>query len=336
VQSFMTGGLANCYCIPTYTGTLCTAGISNVVFNTISNTAACAPPAHAIYPATGSLTTTVEQNGVYNLSVATTDAAIISAWIDYDQNGIIDTTEWAQVATASVANTPSTITLTIPGTALLGNTLMRIRSRVTANNNYGSDACTSFGSGSSQDYIITIAPPSPCSGTPFPGNTIASAGEDGTVQLWNLSGKPIGQPFKGHEKDVKSVAFSPDGQLILSGSDDGTVRLWDRSGKAIGQPKNHGGWVGSVAFSPDGKTIISGGSDGVRVWQGGTWRDWLAVGCDRLRLHPVFTSPAEDATEQEKIIRQEAIQTCLDYGGWSSQQKAEFFARQKSDQSQKK
>ena len=168
------------------------------------------------------------------------------------------------------------------------------------------------------------------------GNTIASAGEDGTVQLWNLSGKPIGQPFKGHEKDVKSVAFSPDGQLILSGSDDGTVRLWDRSGKAIGQPKNHGGWVGSVAFSPDGKTIISGGSDGVRVWQGGTWRDWLAVGCDRLRLHPVFTSPAEDATEQEKIIRQEAIQTCLDYGGWSSQQKAEFFARQKSDQSQKK
>ena len=175
VQSFMTGGLANCYCIPTYTGTLCTAGISNVVFNTISNTAACAPPAHAIYPATGSLTTTVEQNGVYNLSVTTTDAAIISAWIDYDQNGIIDTTEWAQVATASVANTPSTITLTIPGTALLGNTLMRIRSRVTANNNYGSDACTSFGSGSSQDYIITIAPPSPCSGTPFPGNTIASA-----------------------------------------------------------------------------------------------------------------------------------------------------------------
>ncbi len=175
VQSFMTGGLANCYCIPTYTGTLCTAGISNVVFNTISNSAACAPPAHAIYPPTGSLTTTVEQNGVYNLSVTTTDSAIISAWIDYNQNGIIDTTEWAQVTTSSVANTPSTITLTIPGTALLGNTLMRIRSRLKSNTNFGSDACTTFGSGSSQDYIITIAPPTPCSGTPFPGNTIASA-----------------------------------------------------------------------------------------------------------------------------------------------------------------
>ena len=157
--------------------------------------------------------------------------------------------------------------------------------------------------------------------------TVASAGKDGTVRLWNLSGKPIGQPFKGHENAVKSVAFSPDGQLLLSGSDDGTVRLWDRAGKAIGQPKNHGGWVGSVAFSPDGKTIISGGYDGVRVWQGGTWRDWLAVGCDRLRLHPVFTSPAEDATEQEKMIRQGAIKTCLDYGGWSSQQKAEFPVR---------
>ncbi len=175
VQSFTTGGLSLCYCIPQYTGLICAGGISQVTFNTISNAASCAPPAHAVYAPIGALTTSVEQNGVYNLSVTTTDADIISVWIDYNQDGSLDNTEWTQVTLSSVANTPSSVAINIPGTALLGNTLMRIRSRFAGSQNLGTDACTQFGSGSSQDYIITVIPPVPCTGTPAPGNTIASA-----------------------------------------------------------------------------------------------------------------------------------------------------------------
>jgi WD40 repeat protein len=74
--------------------------------------------------------------------------------------------------------------------------------------------------------------------------------------------------LKGHQGEVCSVAFSPDGKTIVSGSADNTIRLWDTTGKPIGQPlQGHQGEVCSVAFSPDGKTIVSGSRDKtIRLW----------------------------------------------------------------------
>ncbi|MBT9311407.1 hypothetical protein IXB28_04250, partial [Leptothoe kymatousa TAU-MAC 1615] len=88
------------------------------------------------------------------------------------------------------------------------------------------------------------------------GQTIASGSSDGTVKLWDRSGREL-QTLEGHTGWVLSVSFSPDGQTIASGSDDGTVKLWDRSGRELQTLEGHTGSVRSVSFSPDGQTLAS-------------------------------------------------------------------------------
>ena len=60
------------------------------------------------------------------------------------------------------------------------------------------------------------------------GTHIVSGSDDKTLRLWDAkSGQPIGEPLRGHEDWVSSVAFSIDGTRIVSGSDDETLRRWD-------------------------------------------------------------------------------------------------------------
>jgi WD40 repeat protein len=96
------------------------------------------------------------------------------------------------------------------------------------------------------------------------GTTMATAGADHTVRLWDVASRKQLAVLAGHTDAVHSVAFSWDGRLVASAGRDAVVRLWE-----VVSRKEHavfaspgGRAVFDVAFSPDGRTVAFAGEDG--------------------------------------------------------------------------
>ncbi|MEG5163290.1 AAA-like domain-containing protein [Microcoleus sp. AT3-A2] len=99
---------------------------------------------------------------------------------------------------------------------------------------------------------------------------IATAGQDGTLRLWNLSGKEIIKPIKAHDgtiNGVNSVSFNSDGKTIATSGEDGKIKIWDLFGNLKITLLEKEGGVKSVSFSPDNKKLATAGDYGIaRIW----------------------------------------------------------------------
>jgi WD40 repeat protein len=97
---------------------------------------------------------------------------------------------------------------------------------------------------------------------------LVTAGDDGTVQCWNLAQGNLAWSQKKHNKDVSGLTIAPSGTAVASAGRDDTVRIWDlRTGEDLRVIKGRQLGVMSVAFSRDGKTLAIGHASGVALWE---------------------------------------------------------------------
>ena len=112
-------------------------------------------------------------------------------------------------------------------------------------------------------------------------NLVASCSYDKSVKLWNAD---TGAELWTVNVDsaVRSVRFSPAGDIVAAGCDDGTVQLIDVATAEVKRPlRGHSHWVLSVAWSPDGTKLASGSQDQtVRIWEAATGKQLWQLNVD--------------------------------------------------------
>ena len=99
-------------------------------------------------------TTTLTAGQAYDIYTFTSSEAVIGLWMDYNQNNVFEDSEYTQLVDNMLSQ--NNTGFTVSNTANNGLVKMRIRSRAYGSNVTASDACTTFGSGETRDYIFSV------------------------------------------------------------------------------------------------------------------------------------------------------------------------------------
>ncbi len=118
------------------------------------------------------------------------------------------------------------------------------------------------------------------------GKTLASAGADNLVRLWEVgTWKPKGV-LKGHTDCVCAISFVDDGKALITGSFDHSAKIWDMSNQQTLQTiKEHSGGVTAVLLreGPFAPMWWTGSVDGTvrvgkRTLEHRSWVNGIAMG----------------------------------------------------------
>ncbi len=145
------------YCAVTNLGGSCVSLVTLNTLNSVNPPGCSASGFYNFNAPVGANTTTLMPGSSYTMTVSTSGTAIVSVFIDYNRDGVYDASEWVQPYTSA---TTGTVTINVPSGAVVGQTGMRVRSRLNGNQNDATTAClVGMGSGSTEDYVVTIGVP---------------------------------------------------------------------------------------------------------------------------------------------------------------------------------
>ena len=139
--------------------------------------------------------------------------------------------------------------------------------------------------------------------------TIASAGADRAIRLWNVRSGGCDALLKGHENFVHRLAFSLDGQILASCCQNKTVKVWSVRSKSLLRTITDAStyYVSGVAFTSDGERVVSCGDDKmIKVWRWRTGKleSTLTGHTDQLRRIAVFHDGERVASgSRDKTVR---------------------------------
>lgn len=109
----------------------------------------------------------------YNMTVTTSSAPANNAagyWIDWNHNGTYDPAEYVNIPFKGA--TSADISIDVPANAILGLTMLRIRTSSFGFTN--ASGCASFGNGETEDYLFRVLPGVSCTGSPIGGQAASS------------------------------------------------------------------------------------------------------------------------------------------------------------------
>ena len=206
----------NCYCSANLTTTsngidiITNVSLTNSIGGNLTQASGAVAPNYVSYNNTPLNLFQSSTTNTLAITMGTDGTQWSAAWVDWNQDGIFDASENIALATAAAAGGATVnYTFTVPGTALLGNTRIRVRG--------GSDAaytaagaCASTTFGETEDYLVNILalpanPPAPVQDITAPtcssGTNLIVPGSPavGTQWYWqtSASGTSTTNPVSG-------------------------------------------------------------------------------------------------------------------------------------------
>lgn len=92
----------------------------------------------------------------------------------------------------------------------------------------------------------------------------------GLVKLWKFDTGELIKTFDGHNKNVTSVTFSPNGSYIVS-TGDNSIKVWEFKRGVLAQSFKERLSAVTITFSSDGNYLATGSYENIKVFDANNW-----------------------------------------------------------------